>query len=118
MAGTTAKGYPYPDPTDPIRDGADEIKALATAVDTRLGVMASGTVSLTTPASGAGTKDVVFPTGRFSAVPAVVVTLINTGSVISAGAPTATGVTATGFTMSYNRGSAATFTLAWVAVQS
>ena len=35
MSGTTPiLGLPYPDPTDPLAEGADAIKALAEAVDT------------------------------------------------------------------------------------
>lgn len=33
--GTTPGGLPYPEPTDPVAEGADAIKALATGVDTR-----------------------------------------------------------------------------------
>lgn len=29
MSGTTPEGFPYPDPTDPVTDGADAIRALA-----------------------------------------------------------------------------------------
>jgi hypothetical protein len=37
MAGTTPNGLPYPTGTDLVRDGDNAIKALADAVDTRLG---------------------------------------------------------------------------------
>ena len=33
MSGHTLQGFPYPDPTDPLAEGADAIKALAQAVD-------------------------------------------------------------------------------------
>src|SRR4029077_2711616 len=33
--GTTPTGLPYPEPTDPVAAGADNIKALAQAVDPR-----------------------------------------------------------------------------------
>ena len=33
MPGTTPKGFPYPLPTEPLKDGADAIKNLATALD-------------------------------------------------------------------------------------
>ena len=36
MTGTTARGLPYPDPTDPLAQGADAIKNLAQSVDAAL----------------------------------------------------------------------------------
>ena len=35
--GTTAKGLPYPEPNEPARDGAVDIKGLADATDAALG---------------------------------------------------------------------------------
>jgi hypothetical protein len=35
--GTTPSGLPYPEPTEPVRNGAANIKALATAIDIRGG---------------------------------------------------------------------------------
>jgi hypothetical protein len=35
--GTTLHGLPYPEPTDPVADGAAAIEALAEAIDTSLG---------------------------------------------------------------------------------
>lgn len=35
MSGTTPGGLPYPDPTDPVADGATAIRALAEALDAR-----------------------------------------------------------------------------------
>jgi len=43
----TAKGYPYPVGTDRVMDGDDAIHSLATAVETLLGVAASGSVVVT-----------------------------------------------------------------------
>lgn len=33
--GTTPHGFPYPDPTDPLAEGADAIRALAEAIDAK-----------------------------------------------------------------------------------
>ena len=38
MPGTTGGGYPYPLPTEPVRDGAQRIRELAEATDWRMGV--------------------------------------------------------------------------------
>jgi hypothetical protein len=36
MPGTTPNGFPYPAASEPVRDGAAAIQALATAIDPRL----------------------------------------------------------------------------------
>lgn len=73
MPANTAKGFPYPLPTDPLTNGATAIKNLATAVDTRLGVLASGTVSVNVTTGGTpATVTVTFPVGRFTVAPTVV----------------------------------------------
>lgn len=114
----TPKGFPYPVGTDRVMDGDDAIRALATAVDTSVGVLAAGTVSITTPASGAGTAAVTFPVGRFTVAPFVALTLVSTGATVGNGNQTATGIGTGGFTANYNRGAAATFTLHWIAIQN
>ena len=43
--GTTPNGYPYPEDTDLVNQGAQAVKALATAVDTQLRKTASGVAS-------------------------------------------------------------------------
>jgi hypothetical protein len=67
--GTTTGGLPYPEDSDPVAAGAQNIKALAT----KLGASASGTVSLNAPAQTVATVAVTFPVGRFTAPPCVVV---------------------------------------------
>jgi hypothetical protein len=71
--GTTAKGYPYPEDSDPVAQGAQAIKALATKIDSNAGVSASGSVSLNAAAQTVATVAVTFPVGRFTAPPSVVV---------------------------------------------
>lgn len=114
----TPKGFPYPVGTDRVMDGDDAIRALATAVDTAVGVIAAGVVSVTTPASGAGQAAVTFPVGRFTALPFMALTLVGTGATVGNGNQTVTGITTSGFTANYNRGAAATFTLHWIAIQN
>ncbi len=118
MPANTAKGYPYPLGTDRLMDGDDAIHNLATAVDTKLGVAASGTAQLTTPASGNGTVAVTFPAGRFTGTPNAVACLASTASVVTDGNVTVTGVGPTGMTLNYNRGGANTFTIQWIAIQT
>jgi len=66
----TAKGYPYPVGTDRVMDGDDAIHSLATAVETLLGVAASGSVVVTlTTGAFTGNTAVTFPVGRFLAAP-------------------------------------------------
>lgn len=72
--GTTTRGFPYPEPADPISQGADAIKALAEKVDTSVARIASGVVTLTTAANSAsGTVFVTFPVGLFPVAPRVAV---------------------------------------------
>ena len=70
MPATTPKGYPYPLGTDRVTDGDDSIHNLATAVETLLGVAASGSVVVTVATGTAsGSIAVTFPAGRFPAAP-------------------------------------------------
>lgn len=120
MAGQTARGYPYPDPGDPIRDGADAIKALAEAVGAKLGVMKTG--EGTVPISSANTMGsvlIVFPLGSFIAPPAIALTLY--GNSFPAGNVTlwisGNSVTSSSFTANAIRGSgSANINFYWVAV--
>ena len=68
--GTTSKGLPYPEPTDPVAAGADAIKALAQAIKQPLTGVVSVAVSNATTASQA----VTFPAGYFTSAPTVTVT--------------------------------------------
>lgn len=68
--GTTTGGLPYPEPTDPIADGADAIRDLAEAVDLGFGsnrFVAGSTVDTT---DSSGNLDVTFPV-TFTGVPIV-----------------------------------------------
>jgi hypothetical protein len=57
FASTTALGLPYPEPADPLNQGADDIKALALAVDNKLTIDAiTQTVPQTNLATGANNQ--------------------------------------------------------------
>jgi hypothetical protein len=70
----TPRGYPYPLGTDRVMDGDDAIKALAQAVNDRLGAIAAGQLTVTpVSADTAINTPVNFPAGRFSVAPLVFV---------------------------------------------
>lgn len=116
MPANTPLGFPYPLGTDRLADGDDAIKNLATAVDTKLGVAASGSGVLSNVSTTATTLAVTFPAGRFTAAPTVL-------TAQSAGNPTnnnvaVTGVTTTGCTLVAQRFSGTgAVTVTWYAVQ-
>jgi hypothetical protein len=120
MPATTPKGYPYPLGTDRVMDGDDSIQALASAVDTKVGLFASGYVaspvpgSLNTPVSVA----VTFPAGLFSANP-VNVTVTPLTATPQARAVSVNGVSQTGAQLwvSQLSGTLAATTLYWHASQ-
>lgn len=108
---TTTHGYPYPLGTDRVMDGDDVIKALATAVDTQLGVAASGMAAVPTPTVNVGAAlAITFPAGRFNVAPNVQATLAaaNPNNWLPAGVSS---VTTTGAVLNvYRTGGGATTT--------
>lgn len=76
--GTTPNGYPYPEPTDPVAQGATAIRSLAEKVDVNLalGVLA-GQGQVTTDANGRGTYTFPRP---FLTAPLIQVTWRGTGA--------------------------------------
>lgn len=95
MSANTAKGYPYPVGTDRVMDGDNDIQALASAVDTKAGLLASGTVVITlTAAQVQNAVLVTFPASRFTVAPAVAAVTDN-----SAFFCCAVGVTATSYNL-------------------
>jgi len=118
--GTTPNGLPYPEPTDPVAQGAAAIKALAEAVDPRVGAraIATGQATLTsiTPNTLA-TLAVSFPAGRFTAAPLVFVSL-NAANVHGCTPAAATAITASGFTLNGARTTGnANIPVSWLAIQ-
>ena len=61
MSGTTPNlHYPYPDPTDPLANGADDIKALALAVDGNIPYLVQSWQAIYTASAG-GIITVAYP---------------------------------------------------------
>lgn len=52
MGTTPIYAFPYPDPTDLVRDGAQDFEDLADAVETTINGLPSGVTSLLTPTKG------------------------------------------------------------------
>lgn len=106
--GTTTRGYPYPEPSDPP-DGAAQMQALAEAIDTdtaaldgrvtiiEAGTAQSGTVVLTWSNTYTATAAVTF-LKPYVSPPAVVVSSENRYRIISVSNVTTTGCTIVGQT--------------------
>jgi hypothetical protein len=116
MSSTTAGGIPVPDDTDAVAQGAAAMRAMAG----KFGASAAGTATLPlNTAQTAGAVAVTFPSGRFTAVPAVTVT--RTAATAWSSLPQlywAQSITTTGF----QAGGIAAVTsagiaLSWIAVQ-
>jgi ABC-type branched-subunit amino acid transport system substrate-binding protein len=110
--GTTNTGLPYPEPTNPIAQGADATKALAQAVNQPL----SGSVPVNIANATSGTAVVTFTAGYFTATPRVVGVSQSSGNwIIAIAAVSATSATIRVGTA----GSAvtATVTVLWIAVR-
>jgi hypothetical protein len=90
---STARGYPYPVGTDRVMDGDDAIKALAQAVNDKLGgPTVTGEVPIAIVASGGSASTAVtFPAGRFATAPYVFCQVNNGRLSSSPGSVTATG---------------------------
>lgn len=119
MPANTPKGYPYPLGTDRLMDGDDAIHALATAVDTKLGVAAAGSFTAANSATNSApvTTAVTFPVGLFTAPP-VVVANPNVTDPNVALATTAAGPTAAGCSVRTVRvGGTSGVPVSWIAIQ-
>src|SRR6185312_5842146 len=92
--GTTASGYPYPEDTATVAQGAQSVKSLATAVETRVRANAAGQVSISVNTSTTlFSKAITFPAGRFKTPSIVVATSSHSWWVAMAANVTATGCT-------------------------
>lgn len=82
MPGITTAGYPYPLPSDPIKEGADAIKALAERIEDRLGLgIVTGRVVINMPATGVFVNaTVTLPAGYFAAASADVSVTLGTNN--------------------------------------
>jgi hypothetical protein len=80
MATTPEHGWPTPDNTDRVADGASAIRALGDAIDGALPFIyaTTGTVGTVAPGNDA-TQTITFPASYFASAPRVVATA-NTGN--------------------------------------
>jgi len=105
--GTTPGGLPYPEPTDPIAQGADAIKNLATAIDNRI---QTGTLTVSTSGS-----PITF-SPAFATVPVVIANpaaAIGFPRYVAASAVTTTGAT---LVVWNNSGTPVSGAVSWVAI--
>lgn len=79
---TTVNGLPYPDPEDPVAEGAAAIRALAESVK-----ILSGIVVMPSGANSAGVA-ITFPAGFFSSAPSVTVSASSAWVTASTSVPT------------------------------
>jgi len=117
MPANTPLGFPYPVGTDRVTDGDDSIRALAEAVEAKIGIFRCGTVVVDTPTTSAGTVAVTFPAGLFTAIPAVGASCQASAPIQWAAggyAPTTTGMQV----KAQKTTGAATVTVSWWAAQS
>jgi hypothetical protein len=115
----TPKGYPYPLGTDRVMDGDNVIQSLATAVDTKLGLAASGSFSVNITAAATSTPTAVtFPAGLFTAVPNVMAAVQAANPTLWF-SPVVTSITTAGCTVSVARQTGTgTSNVSWLAQQS
>ncbi len=111
--GNTANGLPYPDDTAALAQGAQSIKALASA----LAVVKTGTVAIGATNSNPKSIAVNFPS-KFTKVPLVFCLIITNAisSTIQSAWPT--NITVNGFTYNAVRNSSTSLTGIWVAVST
>jgi len=81
MSGTTTNGLPYPDPTDPLAEGANAIKALALAVDASTAKILSYQSGLTYLTFAGGNSTLTFPRSFPAGTTPVVLLTPSTGHV-------------------------------------
>lgn len=96
MPNTTRRALPYPDPSEPARDGAAAIESLANALDAVRTVVANTAAHSTAASGGTTNTAVVFPTPFPAGItPAVVIQNIGNTRLNY----TVLSVTNTGFTL-------------------
>lgn len=120
MPSTTAKGFRQQDDADPVADLALGIRNLAADVNNKVGLVASGSVTINIGATGTPVSAAVtFPAGLFTAAPDVQVSLSGSTAPQNFSPPSAAGVTNTGCNIWVTRtaGAAASINVAWTAHQ-
>jgi hypothetical protein len=112
--GITSGGLPYPEPTDPIADGAAAIRALAEAIDA---TRQTGSVVASGVSPNTGAYTVTFPK-PYSAAPNIAVSILGGGPGTEWSVIVITR-SATGFTGQVFRGgvppNSGTATVMWIA---
>lgn len=84
----TVNSLPFPDPEDPVAEGAAAIRALAESIE-----IATGNVTFPNTTSGSASVTVTFPAGLFTKAPFVVAQASGSYLHVGTGAGTLTGVT-------------------------
>lgn len=92
--GATAKGFPYPEPTDPVANTDLAIKALAQYLEDKAGVKAIhiGQLNVSLSSAAVASAGFTLPAGKFAAAPLAVAQIFNSSSLYTA---TVTSITAT-----------------------
>lgn len=114
--GVTNFGYPYPESTDPVAQGAAAIQALATAVNTIAGVRAQGMNTITFNNDLSASVSLTFPVNRFptGSTPRVVTSPGNALYLTGAQNVTETGVTLVARHIT-NTAQTSTVSVSWIA---
>lgn len=113
MTSTTAKGYPYPNGNDPVRNGENAMEALARAVDKRQSV-AGTTAAAALNAAASATVAVTFPVGSFTVAPIVVASATTARVTCGPGLATASGFSCG--VGNWSPANAGAYSLQWAAV--
>lgn len=117
MPGSTAKGFRYPNDTDPVANGALAVRNLANDVNDKVGLIATGVQAINVAASTTATvNNIALPAGRFTAAPHIVATADSGAFNVAV-----QNITTTTFTLVVRHIDAASTTVTvnvhWVAVQ-
>lgn len=111
---TTAKSMPYPLPTDPIANGADQARKLAQSVDNATQTVTASVVGTTANVTASATVTWPVP---YASPPIAVATAAGGGALADVlAAVTITAITTTGATVYCRRSNAGTTTINVVAV--
>lgn len=112
--GTTTSGYPYPEDSDPVAQGAQAIKALAQKTEELQRASSRGGSDVHLTDDAVGSLAVTFPVGRFPGPPQVAACTDSTSYFASV-----TSITADGMTVHVrhfqNTPATTTITVHWIA---
>lgn len=80
MSVTTEQALPYPLPTDPVMQGADNIRALAETLDPRVPARIHSGVQTLAGNGASGQMIITLPSGKFTQPPVVQLTVQQGGA--------------------------------------